>query len=263
MAPLQEPWHGLSVYGAVTRHVADTALFLDATGDGEPLARRGRRARARASCGSPSRRRRRRRSWPRPTASSTARSTTCASCCAGSATTSAAPRSRYGTTGVAFTARYFARRRQRGGQAAPSRAPLAPHQGLPPPRQRDPARRARARPRGGGRQRRARSPPSSSDADVADDADVHHAARSRSAPTRAAARCGRSTATRAGCRTARRSTTPASRPRRCPPASRADGFPLAVQLVGRPGDEATLALARRPDRGRAAVGGPRWRRDAG
>ena len=38
MAPLQEPWHGLSVYGAVTRHVADTALFLDATGDGEPLA---------------------------------------------------------------------------------------------------------------------------------------------------------------------------------------------------------------------------------
>ena len=36
-----------------------------------------------------------------------------------------------------------------------------------------------------------------------------------------------------------------------------DGFPLAVQLVGRPGDEATLALARRPDRGRPAVGGPR------
>src|SRR6476620_8898946 len=38
MAPMQEPWHGLSVYGAVTRHVADTALFLDVTGDGEPLA---------------------------------------------------------------------------------------------------------------------------------------------------------------------------------------------------------------------------------
>jgi amidase len=38
MAPMQEPWHGLSVYGAVTRHVADTALFLDATGEGEPLA---------------------------------------------------------------------------------------------------------------------------------------------------------------------------------------------------------------------------------
>ena len=39
-----------------------------------------------------------------------------------------------------------------------------------------------------------------------------------------------------------------------------DGFPLAVQLVGRPGDEATLRLARRPDRGRTAVGGPRARR---
>jgi amidase len=38
MAPMQEPWHGLSVYGAVTRHVADTALFLDVAGDGEPLA---------------------------------------------------------------------------------------------------------------------------------------------------------------------------------------------------------------------------------
>jgi amidase len=38
MAPMQEPWHGLSVYGTVTRHVADTALFLDATSDGEPLA---------------------------------------------------------------------------------------------------------------------------------------------------------------------------------------------------------------------------------
>ena len=62
-----------------------------------------------------------------------------------------------------------------------------------------------------------------------------------------------------GARTARRSTTPASRPPRCPPASRADGFPLAVQLVGRPGDEATLLVARRPDRGRAAVGGPACR----
>jgi amidase len=38
MAPMSEPWHGLSVYGAVTRHVADTALFLDVASDGEPLA---------------------------------------------------------------------------------------------------------------------------------------------------------------------------------------------------------------------------------
>jgi amidase len=38
MAPMSEPWHGLSVYGPIVRHVADAALFIDATGDGEPLA---------------------------------------------------------------------------------------------------------------------------------------------------------------------------------------------------------------------------------
>ncbi len=37
MAPLGEPWHGLSVYGPIVRHVADAALFTDVTGDGEPL----------------------------------------------------------------------------------------------------------------------------------------------------------------------------------------------------------------------------------
>jgi amidase len=37
MAPMREPWHGLSVYGPIVRHVADAALFIDATGDGEPL----------------------------------------------------------------------------------------------------------------------------------------------------------------------------------------------------------------------------------
>ena len=173
MAPLQEPWHGLSVYGAVTRHVADTALFLDATGDGEPLAPAVGRDPGQA----PDRHldaRHRRRSSPRRTTSSRARSTTCASCCAASATTSAAPRSPTAPPRIAFTARYFARRRRRGGQAAPSRAALAPHQGLPPPRQRDPERRAGARPRRGGRQRardrhrlRARRRP--------DDADVHQA----------------------------------------------------------------------------------------
>ena len=38
MTPLNEPWHGLSVYGPIVRHVADAALFIDVTGDGEPLA---------------------------------------------------------------------------------------------------------------------------------------------------------------------------------------------------------------------------------
>ena len=44
-----EPWHGLSVYGPIARHVADAALFIDATSDGEPLAPAvGRAARAAA-----------------------------------------------------------------------------------------------------------------------------------------------------------------------------------------------------------------------
>ena len=38
LAPMAEPWHGLSVYGPIVRHVADAALFVDVTGDGEPLA---------------------------------------------------------------------------------------------------------------------------------------------------------------------------------------------------------------------------------
>jgi amidase len=37
-APKREAWHGLSVYGPIVRHVADAALFIDATSDGERLA---------------------------------------------------------------------------------------------------------------------------------------------------------------------------------------------------------------------------------
>jgi amidase len=43
-APLRAPWHGLAGYGTVTRRVADTALFLDVAGDGEPLAPAAQRA---------------------------------------------------------------------------------------------------------------------------------------------------------------------------------------------------------------------------
>ena len=42
------------------------------------------------------------------------------------------------------------------------------------------------------------------------------------------------------CRTTASSTSPASPPPRCPAGFDAAGLPLAVQLVGRPGDEATL-----------------------
>jgi amidase len=38
LAPKDGAWHGLSVYGPIVRHVADAALFIDATSDGEPLA---------------------------------------------------------------------------------------------------------------------------------------------------------------------------------------------------------------------------------
>jgi amidase len=44
-APRPKPWHGLTVYGPVVRHVADAALFLDAVADGgEPLAPAVKRA---------------------------------------------------------------------------------------------------------------------------------------------------------------------------------------------------------------------------
>ena len=38
LTPKAEAWHGLSVYGPIVRRVADAALFIDVTGDGEPLA---------------------------------------------------------------------------------------------------------------------------------------------------------------------------------------------------------------------------------
>jgi amidase len=38
LAPKDGAWHGLAVYGPIVRHVADAALFIDATSDGEPLA---------------------------------------------------------------------------------------------------------------------------------------------------------------------------------------------------------------------------------
>jgi amidase len=38
LTPKDGAWHGLSVYGPIVRCVADAALFIDATSDGEPLA---------------------------------------------------------------------------------------------------------------------------------------------------------------------------------------------------------------------------------
>ncbi len=38
LAPKDGAWHGLSVYGPIVRRVADAALFIDATSDGEALA---------------------------------------------------------------------------------------------------------------------------------------------------------------------------------------------------------------------------------
>ena len=44
LAPKDDAWHGLSVYGPIVRRVADAALFIDATSDGEPLAPAATRA---------------------------------------------------------------------------------------------------------------------------------------------------------------------------------------------------------------------------
>ena len=89
----------------------------------------------------------------------------------------------------------------------------------------------------------------------ADDPDVHPAAdsdRHLRGPRRGV---DRSTATRAGSRTAPPSTTPASRRRRCrraspPTASRSRSSSSAAPATRR------RCLARRADRGRAAMGGP-------
>ena len=155
-----EPWHGLSVYGPLTRHVADAALFLDATGDGEPLAPRRRRATpgslriARLDDG------RRRRSSASPDAEQRgARRRRARSCCAASATSvvereipTTAP------TGAAFTARYFARHPRRGARdaATPSGSRAAPR-GFRGSAARSRAPRSqRARARGGRRRARDR-----------------------------------------------------------------------------------------------------------
>ena len=42
LGPLTEHWHGMSVYGFVTRSVLDTALLLDIATSGEQMASRGR-----------------------------------------------------------------------------------------------------------------------------------------------------------------------------------------------------------------------------
>jgi amidase len=47
LAPKDGAWQGLAVYGPIVRHVADAALFIDATSDGEPLAPAVTRARGR------------------------------------------------------------------------------------------------------------------------------------------------------------------------------------------------------------------------
>ena len=75
------------------------------------------------------------------------------------------------------------------------------------------------------------------------DADAVRARRPGAGRWRAAARPSRTCGRAAGRRSACSGTRPASRPRRCPPGSRRDGLPLAVQLVGRPHGEGHAADA--------------------
>ena len=232
-------WHGLSVYGPIVRRVADAALFIDATSDGEPLAPAVERG-APGGCGSRSR-----PSSPPPILGGAGRraargaSTPPPSCCAGSATRSpsaipttgrAGRRSPRATSAGSTTrrARWRTPSGCRGARAGFMRLGAA----IAPPV-------ARARARATGPPPRALRPPVRAGRRPAHP-DVHAPPDPDRRRTRAAARCGPSTATRAGCRTRAPFNHTGQPAASVPVGFTPDGFPLAVQLVGRPGDEATL-----------------------
>ena len=160
MAPLNEPWHGLSVYGTVTRHVADTALFIDVTGDGEPLAPAVERTPGRLRIGVST-------AVPPPVLVSPDEEQqgavdAMASVLRGLGHDVADVEVPYGTTMPAFTARYLRGIADEAASMPHPRAAVAAHQGLPPhgPGDRRPAGSSAPAPRRP--PTRPRSPPSSS-----------------------------------------------------------------------------------------------------
>ena len=242
-----DAWHGLSVYGPLARTVADAALFLDATADGVP--RRRLRRRPLATPARPAADRGVARALP-PGAlarlgarAARARSRRPPSCCARSATRCVERDSDYGPRG-------FGERRSRATCAASTTTPR---------RCRTPSAWSAARagwrasaalvPDRGGRARRARD-----EAELAARVERGLRRRRRRAHARPSARArprrrscdGRGALWTLNAAAALRAV--ARRLERHGPArglgpgraSTADGLPLAVQLVGRPHDEATL-----------------------
>ena len=237
--PSARRWHGLGVDGPLARRVADAALFLDAAAGGGAL-RRGRRARARPAAGGGLDRPAAGRSGAGWAASSAARCEATAELLRSLGHEVAEREIDYGPTAwLNLVARYLrgihddAEGVEHPERLEPRTHAMARLGALVPAS----AGRAGAERRGGRRRAHQR--------DLRPRRRRAHARRrpgrrSASASCTAAARCGRSTRSSRGSRGTGCSTSPASprrpyRPGSTPPACRS-----RVQLVGRPGDEATL-----------------------
>ena len=151
MAPLDEPWHGLSVYGPIVRHVADAALFIDVTGDGEPLAPAVERApgslRIAVATNVPP------PILASPDAEQRGAVDSTAELLRGLGHEVTAVEVPYGTTMPAFIYRYLHGIADASRAAAAPRAALPPHARVHPARPADPRRGAAAGARGGGEER--------------------------------------------------------------------------------------------------------------
>ena len=249
LMPDAEHWYGLSVFGCVSPHGARLGALprrrarprgrATRTPRAEPpmLVRRGGRDAARQAADrlhdQADRSRGRSPTW------SSRPSTTPPSSCARSATTCASSTRAGASSCPASCPRYLRRDpRRRDRMAAPgaARAAHAAARGFGERLRKRPLRRALTA------EAEARAPPRRAVRRIrrADDADDGAACRSRPTAGRARARPRPSTASPATCRSRRPGTSPASPPRRFPPASPPEGLPLSVQLIGRPADETTL-----------------------
>ena len=250
LAPKDEAWHGLSVFGPIVRHVADAALFIDATERRRAARARGRRGRP-GACGSLSRPSCRRPILGGPDAEQRGALDAAAELLRGLGHEVFERDPDYGATGPAFTARYF-RGIHDEGRAMAHPSAFAAHARLHAPRRRDRAAGARA---GTSRRRGCRAA----------------LRRLSSRPTSCSRRCSRAARPDRHLRGPRRAVVLQRLSRWVPycaafnhtgqPRPRSGRLhprrlPARVQLVGRPDDEATLLSLARADRAGAPVGRP-------
>ena len=172
-APAVEPWHGMSAWGPITRRVADSAVFYDAVKDGGPsfadaAAREPGRLRIAVSVVTP----------PLTGVQADAEQVGAVNAVAdtlrelrprGDRARDQVPAGRGRQRARALPARD----RRHGALDAAAGAPVAAHARLHADRQRRPARRGRARSRGGGRRCRAAQPGLRRRRRRGADADVH------------------------------------------------------------------------------------------